>query len=41
MSGGDDISEQKDHDQYDEKKNDSVFTQMTKKYNRIRRHSPR
>ena len=41
MSGGDDITEQKYHDQYDEDGNDSVIDEVRKKYKRIQRQAPR
>lgn len=41
MSGGDDITEQKSHEQYDENKNGSVFTDLKNKYHRIQRLTPR
>jgi hypothetical protein len=41
MSGGDDITEQKDHEQYDEDENDSLTDEIKKKYHRIQRQAPR
>lgn len=41
MSGGDDITEQKDAKQYDEKRNTSVLTEIKTKYRRIKQQTPR